>query len=519
MWWSGSPKMPRVACARMIGRGGVLAALLLAGPLQAQAPWIEGEARVSPLPGGRNTLVVDGWAVASCGAVDLTFSVDGRTIVAGHPYLRWPGVPERLRALPGSEFAGFSTPFDSGTLDAGPHEAVVTARACGLERVLGRAPFMVAPRMSAWIAGPLLLLLLVAVPLAVGFPLARLEPASFRRTWTPWALSAGWLLGVASILAGAHFGPAESPLEPVRFAALANWDGGWYLGIARDGYLNPRSFAYFPAFPLVLRGLLRLPVSVQLAASLVNGLFFALAMGCLRRLHPDRDHALLLFAFLPFSFYFGAVYTEAMFVFLAAAALLAVREDKGVAAAGLGALAALTRVNGIATAVFSLAALAVHKRRTAVLAALGPLAGLSFWMLRLDRKTGDAWVFLGAMASFGRPSSFHPALLLDRLVESVGRGSALGFWETGSVFAVLVGAAGLLWRRRWAEGLFSAALVLMALYSQSTTSLNRYALAAFPALIFLGERVPPRALPFALAAEAALLALWGSRFGRFVFTG
>ena len=511
--------MPRVARARTIGRGGILAVLLLAGPVRAQAPWIEGEARVSPLPGGRNTLVVDGWAVASCGDVDLTFSVDGRTLVAGRPSLRWPGLPERVRALPSAQFAGFSTPFDSGSLDAGAHEAVVTARACGVEKALCRTTFTVAPRTSPWIAAPILLLFLVAAPLVLGSLLARLGPSTLQRAWTPYALGAAWLLGVLAVLAGPHVGPVESALLPGRLAPLANWDGGWYLGIARDGYSNARSFAYFPMFPLVLRGLLRLPVSVRLAACLVNGLFFALATACLRRLHPGRDHAILLFAFLPFSFYFGAVYTEALFVFLAAAALLAVREDKGVAAAGLGALAALTRVTGIAAALFALAALAARRSRTAVLAALGPPAGLALWMVWLDRKTGDPLRFFHVQTSFGRPSSFQPALLLDRLIESVRRGSALGLWEVGFLLAVLVGAAGLLRCRRWAEGLFSAAVVLMPLVTNSTTSLNRYALSAFPALIFLGERVPPRALPFALAVEAVLLALWGGRFGRFVFTG
>jgi hypothetical protein len=104
-------------------------------------------------------------------------------------------------------------------------------------------------------------------------------------------------------------------------------------------------------------------------------------------------------------------------------------------------------------------------------------------------------------------------------VETVSHGSALGLWEVGSLLAVLTGAAGLIWRRRWAEGLFSAAVILMPLYTHNTTSLNRYALVAFPALVFLGERVRPRALPILLGAEAALLVLWASRFGRQVFAG
>jgi len=70
-----------VTGARQILGDCVLAALLLAAPSRAQTPWIEGEAHIAPLAGGRNTLVVDGWAVASCGRVDLAFLVDGRTIV------------------------------------------------------------------------------------------------------------------------------------------------------------------------------------------------------------------------------------------------------------------------------------------------------------------------------------------------------------------------------------------------------------------------------------------------------
>ena len=507
--------------ARQILGDCVLAVLLLAAPSRAQTPWIEGEAHIAPLAGGRHTLVVDGWAVASCGRVDLAFLVDGRTIVEGNPYLRWPGVPERFRGLPSAEYAGFSTPFDSGSLGAGTHEAVVTARGCGVERVLLRGSFAVAPRTSAWIAGPILLLVLVAAPLALGAGLARLEPETFRRVWTPWVLAGGWLLGVLAILAGPHVGPVDSPLVSAPFAPLANWDGGWYLGIAHEGYpvSNLRRFAFFPLYPLVLRGLMLLPVPERLAASLLNGLLLMLAMACLRRLYPGRDHALLLVAFLPFSFFFGAVYTESLFVFLAAAALLAVQEDKGFAAAAFGALAALARVNGIVASVFALSCAGPRRRRTAVLAAAGPLAGLALWMLRLSGKTGDPLRFLHAQASFGRASSFEPALLLDRLVETVSHGSALGLWEVGSLLAVLTGAAGLLWRRRWAESLFSAAVILMPLYTHSTTSLNRYALAAFPALVFLGERVSPRVLPILLGAEAALLVLWASRFGRQVFAG
>ena len=39
------------------------------------------------------------------------------------------------------------------------------------------------------------------------------------------------------------------------FSALARWDSVWYLGIAQSGYDDAASTAFFPLYPLLVRGL------------------------------------------------------------------------------------------------------------------------------------------------------------------------------------------------------------------------------------------------------------------------
>src|SRR5207249_4648539 len=69
--------------------------------------------------------------------------------------------------------------------------------------------------------------------------------------------------------------------------------------------------------------------------------------------------ALLLF---PPSFFFAAVYTEALVLFLALAAVVCLEEDRPALAATAGLLAGLTRISGLCLAVF-LCLVALRQRR------------------------------------------------------------------------------------------------------------------------------------------------------------
>jgi len=142
---------------------------------------------------------------------------------------------------------------------------------------------------------------------------------------------------------------------------LARWDAIWFLTIANDGYGDqeidePRQ-AFFPLYPLLARGIGAAvssgPGAVLLAAYMVALLSFLAALILLHRLTTlelGRQAAwptLLLLCVFPGSLYFGAPYSESLFLLCSVAAFCAARTDRW-ALAGLAAGAAsATRSAGV----------------------------------------------------------------------------------------------------------------------------------------------------------------------------
>ena len=136
-------------------------------------------------------------------------------------------------------------------------------------------------------------------------------------------------------------------------APLARWDAVWYLTIANDGYEGADSprHAFFPLYPLLTRGLAAVAGggagAVLLAAYAIALLAFLAALVLLHRLteielgRRAAWPALLLLCVFPASLYFGAPYSESLFLLCSVGAFYAARTDRwalaGLAAAGASA--------------------------------------------------------------------------------------------------------------------------------------------------------------------------------------
>ena len=146
--------------------------------------------------------------------------------------------------------------------------------------------------------------------------------------------------------------------------AFARHDSGWYFDIARKGYdasaavAGGRSnIAFAPVYPLLMRYVGRLfgrsPGDVYLGGIVVSWVSFALAMVVLYRLAaldlPRRraERAVLLTAIFPFSFFFGAVYTESTFLLFTLLSFYGFRTERWALGGVAGAVATATRVTGI----------------------------------------------------------------------------------------------------------------------------------------------------------------------------
>lgn len=146
-------------------------------------------------------------------------------------------------------------------------------------------------------------------------------------------------------------GWVQNLVEPLR-----SWDGLWYTQIADLGYpaferANP---AYWPLYPWLMEGGARLTgMPLEVAGWLLSNVFFVVALGFVYALvrldFPERIARITLWvlALFPMALFFSAVYTESLFLMLAASALYFARTRAWVLAGILGLLAALTRSNGV----------------------------------------------------------------------------------------------------------------------------------------------------------------------------
>lgn len=175
------------------------------------------------------------------------------------------------------------------------------------------------------------------------------------------------LIGVALIPANAHGGlPGweliERPGWTNLFTAWERWDALWFLQIADNGYAQGNlTAAFFPLYPLAIRGVAPLLGGHPLAAALVISnvaylgalfVFYELTRGEYGT--PFARRSALYMALFPTAYFFGAPYTESLFLLLAAGALLAARRGRWEIAGGCGALASATRSIGL-TLVLALA--------------------------------------------------------------------------------------------------------------------------------------------------------------------
>ena len=143
--------------------------------------------------------------------------------------------------------------------------------------------------------------------------------------------------------------------------ALARYDAGWYVGIARDGYAyvegGRSNLAFFPLYPVAMRYLGALlgggTAHYYYAGILISWIAFAAAMVVLYRLarldlrHDESARACVYASLFPFAFFCGMVYPSSLFLFLCVLTFYAFRTGHWVTGAIAGALVTCTRVNGI----------------------------------------------------------------------------------------------------------------------------------------------------------------------------
>src|SRR3990167_3153711 len=132
-------------------------------------------------------------------------------------------------------------------------------------------------------------------------------------------------------------------LAPELFS-WANFDGEHYLAIAIFGY-KEREQAFFPVYPGLISFLAK-PFSPDLLSFLLALMILwnLITIDYSKKIALFTLAAILLF---PTSFYFGAVYSESLFLLLSVSSFYLARKRHWFSASFLGAVASATRVFGV----------------------------------------------------------------------------------------------------------------------------------------------------------------------------
>ena len=335
-----------------------------------------------------------------------------------------------------------------------------------------------------------------------------------------------------------HDVPAQSSVwgHPSPFwDAFARHDSGWYFDIARKGYdfsgamAGGRSnIAYAPLYPLLMRVVGRLfgraPGDLYLGGIVVSWVSFVLAMVALARLAeldlPGRDgaaeRAALYAAIFPFSFFFGAVYTESTFLLFTVLAFYGFRTRRWAVGGVCGALATATRVTGILmwpALVWTVwRALRRSPERAkggepadgrelflSALALVVATLGFVGYSAYVYAETGQPFLWATALTRWG--SGYHPGGAPWTAPLALVRALVMHpyvFLTSGpmSAYDVLYGVTALLfvaaipfiWTRFGAGyGLFLALNLYVPLSSGTFEGLGRYCSVLFPAFIWLAS--------------------------------
>ena len=348
-----------------------------------------------------------------------------------------------------------------------------------------------------------------------------------------------------------HLTTRLGALGDVLAAPAVRWDSIHYLAIAQHGYTRPSEAVFFPLYPLVIRALGMLVGSDVVAGVLISVVSMAVALTMLHRLtelelgRKAADCAVLLIAFAPLSFFFSAVYTEALFLALSIGSVYAARRQRWWLAAVLAGMAAVTRVTGVVL-VIPLAIMRLqHSRRldrglTSVLLVPAALAGyLAFTAAKgfgalapVTEQTGATHqhlltgpidtLVLAVRAAFSGVGSLASVPPYEPSLSGPFSGGAESILLL-AVLAISVAALVAACRRLpVAYGAFAATALLVSVSSpvagQPLHSLDRYTLTIFPLWMAAGAWLAERRLTRAVGlVGAALLAFFTFQFATWAF--
>ncbi len=349
-----------------------------------------------------------------------------------------------------------------------------------------------------------------------------------------WKLLIGWrvalcVLAVAVTMIGEPIAQSEFAFLsfhqprlashlPGWLAVWANFDGVYFLANSLHPMHEPRYLPLYPVLIQILGGSWlsnKLSVLQYLVALIVsNGALVGAVIGLRKLLKEDYEEQtvfwmvvfLLLF---PTGFFLSAVYSESIFLLLSVMVLLTARRRRWWVAGVCVGLASVTRLPGILLLIpvawewwsSRKAAASATQLRSIFVGLIGAFLPLVLYALVNQQLFNDALYFIHAHGTLGNGRSttglIFPGVTVWRYAKMFSTVSiqTTSWWvaafEVTSVAWVAVGSY-LGWRRhiRGSYLWYIVAVCMMPLLSGTFSGFPRYALLAWPVMLFAAQLAP-----------------------------
>lgn len=197
---------------------------------------------------------------------------------------------------------------------------------------------------------------------------------------------------------------------PYFITNFANFDGVHYLNISRFGY-SMYEQAFFPLYPLLIALFSKVLNNQLIVGLLLSNLalltgIYLLYLLLKNYLKPESIFwVIILLLSFPTSFFFGAVYTESLFLFLSIGYLFFVKKKNLALAFIFGVMASLTRNIGIFLVIPAFLILFQERKsldfKKIAFALLAPIVGLASYSVYLYKTVGDPFFFYHSLPAFG----------------------------------------------------------------------------------------------------------------------
>ncbi|PSB32275.1 mannosyltransferase family protein [Chlorogloea sp. CCALA 695] len=354
------------------------------------------------------------------------------------------------------------------------------------------------------------------------------------------------MLAIAPLLPAPPGGIAVT----VGWDVFAAWDSDFYERIAVFGHNTPHSVAFFPLFPLLVRGLMTLGLPFVVAGTLVNNLAFLAALIFIHNwVATSHSKSIarwttVVLTLFPLSIFGTVIYSEGLYLLFSAVALRAFEQKRyGWVVLG-GFLATATRPTAIALIpTFLIVSWREGRKLKAYIASLATGLGVFFYSLYCQIYFQDALAFIRVQKAWQPAQDFFGQDWLKMLMQvAVGtrnwqRGTIVDAWHP-LIIGVICVSGYLLWKSRFklrsygvcflgfvfwlvaGNPLINTATAFGGIYlrwycrSQLSNTLVTYGICSYAVILSTGRTTSVERYIYAIVSVAVSLGIVLSRYPR-----